>query len=150
MFSKEILGTDTKMSWWDYYINHCWMTGWQTIRNNFITWTDLVFFTDNQQRYTLLKNDDPFEQCYLEFWYSLNDDDVYPKLFLEELMQMAEDVKSGKVKTVPFTRDMFDDLDDLLEQSEYDKSPEAETGAFAALDRLYDENPEALRRLADG
>jgi hypothetical protein len=126
MFSKMILGTDTnnsKMPWWDYYIRHCWMTGWQSIRNNFITWTDLVFFIDNQKRYTLLKNDDPFEQCYLEFWYNLNDDDVYPKSFLEELRQMVDDVESGKVKNIPYTKDMFDDLEDLLEHFEDDKTP---------------------------
>jgi hypothetical protein len=117
MFSKALLGTDTnkvKMSWWDYYIGHCWMTGWQSIRHNFITWMDLVWFEYNQKHYTLLKDDVPFEQCYVEFWFSLNDDDVYPKEFLESLMQMADDVKTGKVKTVPFTREMFDKLDDLV------------------------------------
>jgi hypothetical protein len=44
----------------------------------------------------------------------LGENDVYPKFFLEELMQMAEDVATGKVKTVPFTKDMFDELDDLV------------------------------------
>jgi hypothetical protein len=29
-------------------------------------------------------------------------------------MQMADDVKTGKVKTVPFTKEMFDKLDDLV------------------------------------
>jgi hypothetical protein len=117
MFSKALLGTDTnkvKMSWWDYYIGHCWMTGWQSIRHNFITWMDLVWFEDNQKHYTLLKDDVPFEQCYVEFWFSLNDDDVYPKEFLESLMQMADDVETGKVKTVPFTKEMFDKLNDLV------------------------------------
>lgn len=117
MFSKALLGTKKnkpKMSLWDYYIGHCWMTGWQSIRHNFITWMDLVWFEDNQKHYTLLKDDVPFEQCYVEFWFSLNDDDVYPKEFLESLMQMADDVETGKVKTVPFTREMFDKLDDLV------------------------------------
>ena len=31
-----------------------------------------------------------------------------------------------------------------------DTNPTGEAGAFAALDRLYTENSEALRRLADG
>jgi hypothetical protein len=90
------------------------MTGWQSIRHNFITWMDLVWFEDNQKHYTLLKDDVPFEQCYVEFWFSLNDDDVYPKEFLESLMQMADDVETGKVKIVPFTKEMFDQLNDLV------------------------------------
>jgi hypothetical protein len=117
MFSRALLGTDKNkvtMSWWDYWVLHCWMTGWQSIHNNFITWMDLVWFEDNQKHYTLLKDDVPFEQCYTEFWFVLNDDDVYPKEFLESLMQMADDVKTGKVKTVPFTKEMFDKLDDLV------------------------------------
>jgi hypothetical protein len=117
MFSKALLGTNknkVKMSLWDYYIGHCWMTGWQSIRHNFITWMDLVWFEDNQKHYTLLKDDVPFEQCYVEFWFSLNDDDVYPKEFLESLMQMADDVETGKVKTVPFDNNMFDRLNDLV------------------------------------
>jgi hypothetical protein len=61
-----------------------------------------------------LKDDVPFEQCYVEFWFSLNDDDVYPKEFLESLMQMADDVETGKVKIVPFTKEMFDQLNDLV------------------------------------
>jgi len=117
MFSKLILGTDNnkvKMSWWDYWVLHCWMTGWQSIRNNFITWMDLVWFEDNQKHYTLLKDDVPFEQCYIEFWFSLNDDDVYPKEFLESLMQIVDDIETGKEKVYPFTKDMFDELDDLV------------------------------------
>ena len=118
MFSRPLLGTNTnkvKMSWWEYWIGHCWMSGFQSIRNNFITWMDLVWFGDNQKYYTLLKDDVPFEQCYVEFWFTLNDDDVYPKEFLEGLMQMADDVRTGKVETVPFTRDMLDHLTELVE-----------------------------------
>jgi hypothetical protein len=96
IFSRALLGTNTnkiRLSWWDYWILHCWMTGWQSIRNNFITWMDLVWFEDNQKHYTLLKDDVPFEQCYTEFWFVLNDDDVYPKEFLESLMQMFYEKK---------------------------------------------------------
>jgi len=104
MFSKSVKGTypnKTKMNWWEYWIGHCWMTGWQSIRNNFITWMDLVWFEDNQKHYALLKDDVPFEQCYVEFWFTLNDDDVYPKEFLEYLMQMVEDIETGKEKLIP-------------------------------------------------
>ena len=68
---------------------------------------------NNYQDYALLKTDDPLEQCILYFWDSL-EEDIYPKEFIESLMQMSEDVRNGEVKTVPFTKDMFDKLDDLV------------------------------------
>lgn len=117
IFTKQILGTNTnkiRLSWWNYWIGHCFMTGWQSIRFNFITWMDLVWFEDNHKNYSLLKDDDPFEQCYLTFWYDLNDEDTYPKEFLEYLLQITEDVRSGKEKVIPFTKDMFDYLEDLV------------------------------------
>ena len=70
--------------------------------------------TDNFEGYALLKTDDPYKECYDWFWTVLGEDEVYPKFFLEELMQMANDVATGKVKTVPFTKDMFDDIDDIV------------------------------------
>ena len=118
MFSKQLKGTEkmkTTLNWWEYWIGHCWMTGWQSIRNNFITWMDLVWFEDNQKHYTLLKDDVPFEQCYTEFWFGLNDDDVYPKEFLEYLMQLADDVETGKEKVIPIDEGYFDRMKDLVE-----------------------------------
>ena len=115
MFSKPLLGTEknkVKMSWVEYYITHVFPTGWNTIAAAFRIWKDLM--TDNYKDYSLLKDDDPFEQCSGWFWATLGEDDVYPKFFLEELMQMADDVATGKVKTVPFTKDMFDKLNDLV------------------------------------
>ena len=41
-------------------------------------------------------------------------------------MQMAADMESGKVKTVPFTQDMFDKLDDLVGDIEVDLSEKLE------------------------
>jgi hypothetical protein len=117
IYSKPLLGTNTNkttMSWWDYYISHIIPSAFQSFRHNFITWYDLVLCPDNHKNYSLLKDDDPFECCYNEFWYSINDDDTLPKFFLEQLMQMAEDVRTGKVETIPFTKDMFDDLKDLV------------------------------------
>jgi hypothetical protein len=115
MFSTPLLGTEKnkiKMSWVEYYITHVFPTGWNTIAAAFRIWKDLM--TNNYKDYSLLKNDDPFEECREWFWATLGEDDVYPKFFLEELMQMADDVATGKVKTVPFTKDMFDRLDDLV------------------------------------
>ena len=129
MFSKQLKGTEkmkTTLNWWEYWIGHCWMTGWQSIRNNFITWMDLVWFEDNQKHYTLLKDDIPFEQCYIEFWFGLNDDDVYPKHFLEHLMQMVEDVELGKVETYSMDEVMDKLKDKWGEEDEDSESNQTE------------------------
>ena len=55
--------------------------------------------TSNYESYALLKDDDPFQECYEWFWCSINLDDTYPKEFLEYLQQMVDDMDSGKVKT---------------------------------------------------
>jgi hypothetical protein len=86
-----------KLNWIDYYINHCWFTGWQSIRGSFRIWSDLM--CGNYQDYALMWYDDPYEECVSWFWQSLGDDDTLPKEFLEYLMQLADDVDTGKVKT---------------------------------------------------
>jgi hypothetical protein len=119
--STPILATDTeniKMNWWQYWIGHCWMTGWQSIRSNFRMWSDLM--GSNYASYKLLKEDDPEAECIDWFWASLNEDDVYPKEFLEYLMQMSHDVMTGKVETVPLDDDFFDRLKDLTDDVELD------------------------------
>jgi hypothetical protein len=115
MFSRHISGTEknkTKMSWFDYVFQHLIPTGFKSFRDNFRMWADLM--TGNYDNYALLKDDDPFEECRSWFFTSINLDETYPKEFLEYLMQMVEDVETGKVETVPFTRDMFDELKDLV------------------------------------
>lgn len=113
MFSRRLLGTDNKvkMSWVEYILLSCIQQGWYNCWYSFKNWADLM--GNSYQDYALLKTDDPLEQCILYFWDSL-EDDIYPKEFLESLMQMADDVKTGKVKTYPMTKDMFDKLDDLV------------------------------------
>jgi hypothetical protein len=74
------------------------MTGWQSIRSTFRIWSDLM--KSNYEDYALPKTvEDPLQECIEWFWVSLNEDDVYDKEFLEYLMQMVEDIDSGKVKT---------------------------------------------------
>lgn len=114
MFSRALLGTDkkkTKLSWFHYIWFSCIVQGWYNCWYAFKNWGDLM--GDNYQEYALLLSDDPLEQCALYFWDSL-EDDIYPKEFLESLMQMADDVETGKVETVPFTKEMFDKLNDLV------------------------------------
>lgn len=83
------------------------------MRLAFINWTHLMWFEEEQKNYALLKDDDPLEQCILYFWDSL-EDETYSKEFLESLMQLSEDVRTGKEKLVPFTQDMFDRIEDLI------------------------------------
>ena len=100
------------MTWFEYIFTHLIPTWFQSFGANFRMWSDLM--TDNYENYALLKDDDPFEECYDWFWTSINLDETYPKYFLEELMQMVDDIETGKVKPVPFTREMFDEIDDLV------------------------------------
>jgi len=115
MISKPVLATDKKktiLNWWEYHIGHCWMTGWQTIRGAFRIWADLM--GSNYEDYTLLKEDNPEAECIEWFWATLGEDEVYPKEFLEYLMQMADDIETGKVKTYPM-EDVMAELKDLID-----------------------------------
>jgi len=121
MFSRMIRATDKKkttLNWWEYWIGHCWMTGWQSIRGSFRIWSDLM--TGNYKDYALMFYDDPYEECLDWFWGSLGDDDTLPKEFLEHLMQMAEDVRTGKEELIPADEDFFDRMKDLLKDVELD------------------------------
>lgn len=117
MHSTPVRGTypnRVRMSWWDYYVGHCWMTGWQTIRDNFQTWTDLV--GSKYENYALPRTvEDPEQECIEWFWVGLNEDDVYPKKFLEKqyLMQMVDDIKTGKEQVIPLDENFFCRITDL-------------------------------------
>lgn len=121
MFSRMVKATDkekTTLNWWEYWIGHCWMTGWQTIAINFRMWGDLM--GSNYDNYALLNEDDPLEECLDWFWVSLNEDDTYPKQFLEELMQMVEDIETGKEELIPLDEDFFSRLKNLVKDVELD------------------------------
>jgi hypothetical protein len=102
----------TKLNWFDYWIGHCWMTGWQSIRHNFRMWADLM--TSNYENYALLKEDDPESECIEWFWVSLGEDEVYSKEFIEYLLQMTDDVMTGKVETYSYS------LDELMDELKRD------------------------------
>ena len=121
MYSTPVRGTEknkTTLNWWEYWIGHCWMTGWQSIRHNFRMWADLM--GSNYDGYALMREDDPETECIEWFSASLNEDDVYDKDFLEYLMQMADDVETGKVKTIPIDSEEIDRLEELLKDINYD------------------------------
>lgn len=121
MHSKAVLGTNkrkTKLNWVEYWIGHCWMTGWQSIHGAFRIWRDLM--TDNYTDYTLLHTDDPFTECYEWFWVSLGEDECYPKFFLEDLMEMCDRIEQGEEKLIPLDEDFFDRLKNLVKDVELD------------------------------
>ena len=78
----------------------------------FRNWADLM--TSNYTNYALLKEDDPYTECREWFWQILGEDDVYPKAFLEHLMQMVDDIDSCKVKTYPID-EVFYKVKDIME-----------------------------------
>jgi len=75
------------------------MRGWQSISRTFKIWGDLM--TSNYGSYGILMEDDSFKECLSWFWWSLGENTVYSKAFLEYLMEMTNDVDTGKVKTYP-------------------------------------------------
>ena len=118
MFSKPLLGTDkekTKLSWFEYIVFSCIQQGWYNCWYSFKNWADLM--GNNYQGYGLLPEDDDLEMCILYFWDSL-EDEIYPKHFLDSLMQMAEDVRTGKEKVVPMDWDQLKRISDLLDDVE--------------------------------
>jgi hypothetical protein len=121
MFSTPVRGTEKKkttLNWWEYWIGHCWMTGWQTIRMSFRNWRDLM--VGNYEGYALMFYDDPFEECYSSFWAYLGDDDVLPKEFLESLLEMSARIERGEEKLIPFDKDFINRLKDLTDGVELD------------------------------
>lgn len=124
-FTKTILATElnkVKLNWWQYWIGHCWMTGWQSIRHNFRMWADLM--GSNYENYALLKEDDPEAECLEWFWASLVEDDVYPKEFLEYLAQLVDDIETGKEKVIPMD-DVMENLKTWLEEDTSQTGTEA-------------------------
>lgn len=122
--------TKTKLNWFDYWIGHCWMTGWQSIRGAFRIWADLM--TSNYADYALPRTvEDPEEECKEWFWVSLGEDETYPKEFLEHLLQMVDDIETGKVKTIPMD-EVMENLkkwsDEVLEGVDLDEElPDEDT-----------------------
>jgi hypothetical protein len=55
--------------------------------------------TGNYADYALMWYDDPYEECYEWFWSELNEDPTLPKHFLEHIQKLAEQVRTGEVKT---------------------------------------------------
>jgi hypothetical protein len=114
-FSRALLGTNTKktsLNWFEYILFSCIQQGWMNCWYSFQNWGDLM--GNNYAEYALLKDDDPLDLCILYFWDSL-EDEIYPKKFLESLLQMVDDVDTGKVKTYPMEDVMSDIMKGLDE-----------------------------------
>ena len=119
-FSKSVLSTDkqkTTLSWWEYWIGHCWMTGWQSIRGAFRIWADLM--GSNYHNYALPRTaEDPEQECLEWFWVSLGEDDTYSREFLEYLLQMVDDIQTGKEELIPMDENFMDELKNWCEEND--------------------------------
>ena len=103
------------MTHFSYITNHLlpsWIKQWTC---NLKIWSDLM--TNNYEEYALLKDDDPYQECYEWFWSSINIDDTLPKEFLEGLYGMVEDIDTGIVKTIP-ADDVFNRINGLVNDIE--------------------------------
>ena len=89
--------------------------------NNFKMWRDLI--SGNYEDYALLKDDDPYQECYDWFWTSINLDETYPKEFLEYLMEMCDRIDRGEEKLIP-----MDEVMDRL-KSGWDEDDGTETNS---------------------
>lgn len=74
---------------------------------------------NSYQDYALLKEDDPLEQCILYFWDSL-EDDIYPKKFLEYLLDLSDRVERGEEKLIHMD-EVFDRLTNLVDNISLDE-----------------------------
>ena len=121
-FSKAILSTDKKkttLNWWEYWIGHCWMTGWQSIRGAFRIWADLM--GSNYHNYALPRTaEDPEQECLEWFLVTLGEDDTYPREFLEYLLQMVDDIETGKEELIPMNENFMEELKNWCEENDED------------------------------
>ena len=106
------------MTHFTYIADHLLPTWLSTWSYNFKVWADLL--TNNYDRYVLLEEDDPYQECYEWFWASINIDDILSKEFLEELYQMIDDIDTGIVKTVP-AEDVFQKMKEIVDDMEDEK-----------------------------
>jgi len=102
------------MNWIEYYIGHCFQTGWREMWNNFKMWRDLI--SGNYEGYALLKEDDAYQECYEWFWTSINMDECLPKEFIEHLLELCDRVDRGEDELIP-----FEDVDQLFEDLHNDE-----------------------------
>lgn len=77
-------------------------------------WSDLM--TSNYEHYALLKEDDPEAECLDWFWTSLNEDDTYPREFLEYLQELVDRVERGEEELIEYKTidDLMDELKEIL------------------------------------
>ena len=104
------------MTWTQYIFTHLIPTWFQSFGSNFRMWRDLI--TGDYEKYKLLKDDNPYQECYDWFWTSINLDETYPKEFLDYLHQLVEDIDTGKEKTYSFD-EVMEELRDSLESDHF-------------------------------
>lgn len=71
--------------------------------------------TNNFDGYKLLKDDDPFKECYEWFWQLLGEDNVIPKSFLEHLQEIIRRIDAGEEKLIYFNLDDDKTFEQIME-----------------------------------
>ena len=84
--------------------------------------------------------DDPEAECLEWFWVGLNEDDCYPKEFLEYLMKMVDDIETGKEKVYPMDENFMNRLKDLTKDVELDYDEEDLKQDMKTLEELMNED----------
>lgn len=105
----------TKLTWYEYYTTHVIPTIFYGIKEAVYLWIKLLQGDTSDyeiySEYFKYTEEEKFELLQLDFWYSL-EDDILDKEFVEHLMQLSEDVKTGKVKTIPYETVKAELIDD--------------------------------------
>jgi hypothetical protein len=104
------------MTWFEYITTHLIPTWFKSFNDNFRMWRDLI--TGNYDNYGLLKDDDPYQECYEWFWTSINLDETYSKEFLEYLQGLVDEIDRGEVKFIDYSVEDFEQDMKTLEDLE--------------------------------
>ena len=94
-----------------YWFRHGLPTGFQYFRIAAVNWMDLMWFPENQAKYTLFREDNALEECLLFFWDSLEDNTLSIDL-LEYIEEAVKGINDGTLNTISFDFGMFDSMDD--------------------------------------
>lgn len=84
-----------------YWFRHSLRTGFRSFHVAAINWADLMWFPENQKKYTLFREDNALEECLLFFWDSL-EDNTLPIEIYEYIEKTVQGINDGTVNAVSF------------------------------------------------
>ncbi|QGT54370.1 hypothetical protein b3_0126 [Synechococcus phage B3] len=91
-----------------YYIHDCILRGWRNVGYSFQAWSKLM--TSNYSSYDIFDDtnypytpEEKEKSTYHDFWDSM-EDDIYPKEFIEYLLDLCEEVQNGTAQLIPWEK----------------------------------------------